>query len=86
MKKIIAAILIAVIAVFLAGTRKPRDKPILWEEYTVKSGDTVSEISLEITPVEEDWRYTVYYINEKNEIKNSMIYPGQVLLVPVWEE
>lgn len=82
MKKLGAVAVIIIIAVLLLGTVKP-EKETLWQEYRVRPGDTLYKIALECAGNGEDYRDLVYYIIEINGIKNSMIYPGQVLLVPV---
>lgn len=82
MKKLGAVAVIIIIAVLLLGTVKP-EKETLWQEYRVRPGDTLYKIALEYAGNGEDYRDLVYYIIEINGIKNSMIYPGQVLLVPV---
>ena len=68
----------------LMGLRK--SEPTEWREYVVHSGDTVSSIAVKITPNSEDYRENMYYMAEKNEIENGLIYLGQVILVPVVEE
>ena len=82
MKKIAIAAVVIFAAALLIGSRAKSD-PVLWEEYTVHSGDTVSDIAFEITPEGEDYRVNQNYIIKKNGIKNGMIYPGQVILVPM---
>jgi LysM repeat protein len=66
----------------LVGSRT-KSEPTAWEEYIVSSGDTVSGIASEVTQDTEDYRVNQNYIIKKNNIKNGMIYPGQVILVPV---
>jgi LysM repeat protein len=85
-KKIIT--MIAILAVIIAvqahtGQRKTPDE---WKEYTVATNDTLYSISKEITPNNKDYRYTVHYITEKNNIKNSVIYQGDVILIPYFDK
>lgn len=83
MKKIAIAAVVIFVAALLIGSRTKSEHPVLWEEYTVHSGDTVSGIAYEITSDTEDYRVNQNWIIKKNNIKNGMIYPGQVLLVPM---
>lgn len=85
MKKLAIAAVVILVATLLIGSRAKSEHPVLWEEYTVQSGDTVSDIAFEITPKGEDYRVNQNYIIKKNNIKNGMIYPGQTLLIPVTE-
>ena len=85
MKKYIAIVLIVTGAVLLSGHRT-RDKPVRYAEYTVQRGDTLDSISRKITPENKDYRYTVYDIAERNAIEDFVIYTGQTINVPVWEE
>lgn len=82
MKKLIISAVVILLAFLLLGNR-PRQEPTAWEEYTVKSGDTVSGIANDITPDNEDYMETMYDIIEKNNIKDATIYSGQVILIPM---
>ena len=84
MKKILMVVAIIFIAVLLIGNKTDKE-PTEWSEYVVHSGDTVYGISNIITPNDIDARKTKHYIIEKNNIKYAMIYPGQTILVPVYE-
>ncbi len=59
--------------------------PTEWSEYVVRSGDTVCNISIGITPESEDYRNAEYWIEKKNNIEEAKVYPGQTILVPVYE-
>lgn len=85
MKKIsiIAVIIFAIIV--LVGCFNTHKEPTKWSEYVVRYGDTVCDISIDITPNNVDYRDTQYYIIEKNNIKNALIYPGQIILIPIFE-
>ena len=84
MKKFLMVIAIIFIAFLLIGNSKSKE-PTEWKEYVVHSGDTVYGIANHITPNDIDYRKTEHYIKEKNHIENAMIYPGQTILVPVYE-
>ena len=84
MKKTITIIAVVVVAVLLIGS-KVFSKPTEWEEYTVKSGDSINGIARDITPNNKDYRFAVYDIIEENNIEDCTIYPGQTILVPVIE-
>lgn len=85
MKKCILAVLIIAAAMMVSGTRA-RGVPKERREYTVHAGDTLYKISREITPSSRDYRHTVYKIAEENGLKDGLIYVGQTITVPVWEE
>lgn len=84
MKKILGILVVVIVVILLMGLRK--SEPTEWREYKVRSGETVSSIAVEITPNSEDYRDNMRYIIDKNEIENGMVFPGQVILVPVVEE
>lgn len=83
MKKLLIGIAILFIAGSLIGNAKK--EPTEWQAYVVHSGDTVYGIANLITPNDIDYRKTEHYIRKKNNIENAMIYPGQTILVPVYE-
>ena len=85
MKRIIlSTVIIASLLMMVVYFNTPKE-PNGWREYVVNSGDTVCDISIDITPEGEDYRYTQHCIMEKNNIANAMINPGQTILVPVYE-
>lgn len=85
MKKTLCIIAVVIFVMLLMGARR-KQPPSEWREYKVHSGDTVSSVAVEITPNSEDYRDNMRYIIDKNNIENGMIFPGQVILVPVVEE
>ena len=52
-------------------------------EHLVVTGDTLWDIATAYTPPGEDVRRTVASIRQANGLEGSLIYPGQVLQVPV---
>lgn len=52
-------------------------------EHLVVTGDTLWDIAASHTPGGEDVRHTVADIRAANGLEDSVIYPGQVLQVPV---
>lgn len=85
MKKMLMIVIVIIGVMLIMGAMR-KQQPSEWREYTVHSGDTVSSIAVEITPNSEDYRDNMRYIIDKNEIENGMVFPGQVILVPVVEE
>ena len=49
----------------------------------VKSGESVWSIASKNNPNEKDLRKLVYEIIEENNLKNSTIYAGQELIIPI---
>ena len=49
----------------------------------VKSGDSVWSIASKNNPNEKDLRKLVYEIIEENNLKNSTIYAGQEIVIPI---
>ena len=84
MKKLLMLIAIVIITLLLIGNIIKKEATV-WEEYVVKSGDTVSGIAIDITPSNIDYRKTEYYIIKKSNIEDATIYTGQTILVPVYE-
>ena len=69
MKKILIVMAIIAVAVVVSGMRKPSNAEV-YREYVVSSGDTLWDISQEITPPSRDVRYTIVEIEEKNNIND----------------
>ena len=84
MKKCLMAVA-TILTVMLAINNNLNREPKKWEDYIVRSGDTVYDVAISITPVGGDYRDIQHCILEKNDIINGMIYPGQVILIPVCE-
>ena len=84
MKKIIlcAVIYVVALAVWLNANNK---MPAEWSEYVFQAGDTVCDISIDITPNSDEYRKTEHFIIKKNNLENATIYAGQTILVPVYE-
>lgn len=85
MKRCLLILLILVVAISLSALKKP-EKATEYRLYIVQEGDTLWDISAEITPGSRDIRDTMGEIEEKNELKGGFIYGGQRLQVPVYEE
>ena len=85
MKKIILRTGIIASAVALVACLNAPKMPEKWEEYIVGRGDTLCEISMSIVPEKKDYREAEYWITKKNNIERANIYPGQTILVPVYE-
>lgn len=54
----------------------------LLDKVMVQEGDTLWSIAKTYRGRGEDIRYTVYKIGKANGLKDSFIYPGQVLIIP----
>jgi hypothetical protein len=82
MKKMLMIVIVIIGIMLIMGAMR-KQPPSEWREYVVHSGDTISSIAVEITPNSEDYRDNMRYIIKKNNIENGLIYPGQVIFVPV---
>jgi len=87
-----AAVLLTTVAVvvvlllanaFAAEGQLAGDGPAKRVDHLVVTGDTLWDIAAVYTPAGEDVRHTVADIREANGLAGSVIYPGQVLQVPV---
>ena len=83
MKKIVPFVIILCLA--SAMYLHTEAEPMVWREYTIIDGDTLSDISKSITPNSEDYRETLHDIIEKNSLSNKMIHPGDTILIPYEE-
>ncbi len=74
----------AVCAVFLliGGAADAEGSPPRTVEYVVSHGDTLWAIAADHVPPGEDIRRLIADIRETSGIQSSVIYPGQVLLIP----
>ena len=74
----------AVCAVFLliGGAADAEGPPSQTVEYVVTHGDTLWAIAADHVPPGEDIRRLIADIRETSGIQSSVIYPGQVLLIP----
>jgi LysM repeat protein len=60
--------------------------PVTIHTHVVKTGETLWDIAKKYSKPNIDPRPVVYNIKIINNLKSSIIEPGQVLSVPVWEE
>lgn len=81
--------MVAVVAVLLLANALAVDDAVAADgsagavQHLVVTGDTLWEIAAAYTPAGEDVRHTVIDIQRANGMRGSLIYPGQVLAVPV---
>ncbi|MFZ5639152.1 MAG: cell division suppressor protein YneA [Bacillota bacterium] len=54
-----------------------------YKQITVKKGDTIWEIARDNKNGGTDIEEVIYAIKQANKIKNSGLYPGQVIKVPL---
>ena len=85
MKKIVLSMVVIYSAIAVMVHFNTPKEPTEWTEYEVCYGDTICDISQSITSDDRDYRETEYYITKKNNIENALIYPGQTILIPVYE-
>ena len=74
-----------ILLIFLLASSNKVSKATEYQTYIVKPGDTIWEISSDITPKGRDIRNTVDEIREKNKI-DGFVYEGQRIEIPVYKE
>lgn len=86
MKKLLLIGTICAAAALIMGYRA-HSKPSVevFERYVVQAGDTLSGIARQYTPEAKDYRKLQNAIIRNNELKSVVIYPGDVLLIPLPE-
>ena len=60
------------------------EKKVTYEEVIVNQGDTLWSIANQYTPASKDVRKTVHAIKKTNDCRDNVLYPGDVLLIPVY--
>ncbi|OEG00166.1 hypothetical protein BHF71_06065 [Vulcanibacillus modesticaldus] len=58
-------------------------KEIKYVPVTVKKGDSIWSIAKRYYDGESDFRELIYNIRKLNKLDQAIIYPGQVLLIPI---
>ena len=94
MSKLIIVIAICFViagaSVALAGkiidSNPVKTDPITIHTHTVQAGETLWDIAKHYSPRNADPRPVVYNIKIINKLDSAIIYPGQILNIPVWEE
>lgn len=77
-------LVILIVAITLSAANKA-NKATEYRQYNVKSGDTLWDISVAITPSYRDVRDTIDEIKDKNNL-DGFVYEGQRISIPVYEE
>jgi LysM repeat protein len=75
-------IVLLVVLVGTVGAATPDEAPVAADTYLVTTGDTLWEIAAAHTLPGDDVRRTVYEIQRLNDMRGSVIVPGQVLQIP----
>lgn len=76
---------VLVIALLLMGVRLTAKESVepVYIEWTVSEGESLWEIAKQHNEPNRDIRSYVSEIAETNQLSQKLIYPGQVLLLPV---
>ena len=72
---VVALVLLLASSVLAAG---PEPTTV---DYQVRAGDTLWTIAGEVAP-DEDVRGVIAQIRDLNDLESSLIFPGQILVVP----
>lgn len=84
-KIILISILTVVIAIIgILNSFADSKEEIHYEKYIVGEGDTLWKLAIRINP-DLNPRTIVELIKEKNDLDSSMIYIGQILLIPSYK-
>lgn len=90
LRKTIFFAVLAVIIILLCGwvrsTERQEVTVVFTIEYHVIRGDTLWNIAKEYKPDEISFRAYIDNIYELNPGLTPMIYPGDALVIPIWEE
>ncbi|MDX1690718.1 MAG: LysM peptidoglycan-binding domain-containing protein [Acidimicrobiia bacterium] len=79
----VAFALLLVTATGATATGDPIEAPaVATVEYEVEAGDTLWAIAETITAPGDDIRRVVFDIQQANDLPDSVILPGQVLILP----
>lgn len=87
-RKITAVLSVITVCILLCGSavrKLSEPRVICFSEYCIERGDTLWSIARSVTPQSADIRKTVDLIRQKNKIDGSVIYEGEVLFVPQYE-
>lgn len=79
-------VMFVVSSILMAGDAEATDlSGVEYIEVTVEKGDTLWQIASEFGPYTST-RQSIYAIMEFNQMDSKVVYPGEVLRVPVLEE
>ena len=78
---IISTLVVALVLLLASSVMAAGPEPTT-VDYTVRAGDTLWMIADEMGP-DEDLRGVVAEIRDLNGLDSSLIFPGQILVVPV---
>lgn len=59
------------------------DSHIQFKEIKVKTGDTLWSIAKRYAPPGSNYLVYISKLEEINEVKSALIYPGEILIIPV---
>ena len=77
---------LGIIVILLCGSLSARGQPKDVREYQIGQGDTLWGIAEECKPNDVTYREYIDMLYKLNDGLSAEIYPGEVILVPVWEE
>lgn len=81
-KIILISILTVIVAIIgILNSFAEVKEEIVYEKYIVKQGDTLWNLAYTINP-DANPRSIIEQIKEKNKMESSMIYVGQIILIP----
>jgi LysM repeat protein len=81
-RRFISSIIILITLIGLLNFVLADDPDKTYQSYTVKPGDTIWKIAKNYSDINKDIRDIIYEIKDLNNLKSSVIYPNQIIIIP----
>lgn len=80
---VLTLILLSMLFSYVSGTITSASSIEKFETITVTYGDTLWDIAVRYNEEGTDIRETLYHIKQANQLRETTIYPGQILQIPL---